>query len=55
MLEITKAADDVGNETYRFLEAYFVSCVIYIVVCAAMNLLVDQYERRAGFSRHRRA
>jgi His/Glu/Gln/Arg/opine family amino acid ABC transporter permease subunit len=55
VLEITKAADDVGNETYQFLGAYLVSCIIYVVVCAALNALVDQYERRAGFSRHRRA
>lgn len=54
VLEITKAADDVGNETYQFLEAYLVSCIIYILVCATLNALVDQYERRAGFSRHRR-
>jgi His/Glu/Gln/Arg/opine family amino acid ABC transporter permease subunit len=54
VLEITKAADDVGNETYQFLEAYLVSCVIYVVICAVLNLLVDLYERRAGFSRHRR-
>ena len=55
VLEITKAADDVGNETYRFLDAYLVSCVIYILVCAILNAAVDQYERRAGFSKHRRA
>ncbi|RMC64857.1 amino acid ABC transporter permease [Sinorhizobium meliloti] len=55
VLEITKAADDVGNETYQFLEAYLVSCVVYILVCATLNLLVDQYERRAGFSKFRRA
>ncbi|MDW6024987.1 amino acid ABC transporter permease [Mesorhizobium sp. BAC0120] len=54
VLEITKAADDVGNETYQFLEAYLVSCLIYVVICVVLNLLVDQYERRAGFSRHRR-
>jgi His/Glu/Gln/Arg/opine family amino acid ABC transporter permease subunit len=55
ILEITKAADEVGNETYRFLEAYLVSCVIYILVCATLNVLVDIYERHAGFSKFRRA
>lgn len=55
VLEITKAADEVGNETYEFLEAYLVSCVIYILVCASLNVLVDIYERHAGFSKYRRA
>ncbi|SCB32692.1 amino acid ABC transporter permease [Rhizobium multihospitium] len=55
VLEITKAADDVGNETYQFLPAYLVSCVIYIVICVVLNLLVDVYESRAGFSKHKRA
>lgn len=55
VLEITKAADDVGNETYQFLPAYMVSCAIYIVVCVILNLIVDIYESRAGFSRHQRA
>lgn len=55
VLEITKAADEVGNETYKFLEAYLVSCVIYILVCASLNVLVDIYERHAGFSKYRRA
>lgn len=55
VLEITKAADDVGNETYQFLPAYMVSCVIYITICVALNLLVDLYESKAGFSRHKRA
>jgi len=54
VLEITKAADDVGNDTYQFLEAYLVSCVIYIVVCVTLNILVDLYERRAGFSKFQR-
>lgn len=55
VLEITKAADDVGNETYQFLPAYLVSCMMYIVICVVLNLLVDLYESRAGFSRHKRA
>lgn len=55
VLEITKAADDVGNETYQFLSAYLVSCIMYIVICVVLNLLVDLYESRAGFSRHKRA
>ncbi|MDB5552889.1 MAG: hypothetical protein JWL86_2873 [Rhizobium sp.] len=55
VLEITKAADDVGNETYQFLPAYLVSCVIYIAVCVVLNLIADLYESRAGFSRHQRA
>ena len=55
VLEITKAADDVGNDTYRFLDAYMVSCAIYIVICATLNVLVDLYEKRAGFSKHQRA
>ncbi|UPA27151.1 amino acid ABC transporter permease [Shinella oryzae] len=55
ILEITKAADEVGNETYQFLEAYLVSCVIYILVCATLNVIVDIYERHAGFSKFRRA
>lgn len=54
VLEITKAADDVGNDTYQFLEAYLVSCVIYIVICVTLNILVDLYERRAGFSKFQR-
>ncbi|WP_266064814.1 amino acid ABC transporter permease [Brucella intermedia] len=55
VLEITKAADDVGNESYQFLPAYLVSCVLYIVICVTLNLLVDLYESRASFSRHKRA
>ncbi|WP_234187099.1 amino acid ABC transporter permease [Shinella sp. NM-101] len=55
VLEITKAADDVGNETYQFLPAYMVSCAIYVAVCIVLNLIVDLYESRAGFSRHQRA
>lgn len=55
VLEITKAADDVGNETYQFLPAYLVSCVLYIGICVVLNLLVDLYESRAGFSKHKRA
>ncbi|MBO9127716.1 MULTISPECIES: amino acid ABC transporter permease [unclassified Rhizobium] len=55
VLEITKAADDVGNETYQFLPAYLVSCVMYIVICIVLNLLVDLYESRAGFSQYKRA
>jgi len=55
VLEITKAADDVGNETYQFLPAYLASCIIYIVICIAMNLVIDIYEGRAGFSKHKRA
>lgn len=55
VLEITKAADDVGNETYQFLPAYMVSCAIYIVICVVLNLLVDIFESRAGFSKHKRA
>jgi His/Glu/Gln/Arg/opine family amino acid ABC transporter permease subunit len=54
VLEITKAADDVGNDTYQFLGAYLVSCVIYIVICVTLNILVDLYERRAGFSKFQR-
>ncbi len=55
VLEITKAADDVGNDSYQFLPAYLVSCVLYIVICITLNVLVDLYESRAGFSRHKRA
>jgi len=54
VLEITKAADDVGNESYQFLPAYLVSCVLYIIICVTLNILVDLYESRAGFSRHKR-
>ncbi|WP_454818767.1 amino acid ABC transporter permease [Labrys neptuniae] len=55
VLEITKAADDVGNDSYQFLPAYLVSCVIYIALCVVLNLLSDVYESRAGFSKHKRA
>ncbi len=55
VLEITKAADDVGNDSYQFLPAYLVSCVLYIVICITLNVLVDLYESRAGFSKHKRA
>lgn len=55
VLEITKAADDVGNDTYQFLPAYLVSCSIYIAICVVLNLIVDIYEGRAGFSKHKRA
>ncbi|MFD1197966.1 amino acid ABC transporter permease [Brucella gallinifaecis] len=55
VLEITKAADDVANESYQFLPAYLVSCVLYIIICVTLNVLVDIYENRAGFSRHKRA
>lgn len=55
VLEITKAADDVANESYQFLPAYLVSCVLYIIICVMLNVLVDVYENRAGFSRHKRA
>ncbi|MBC8719791.1 amino acid ABC transporter permease [Ochrobactrum sp. Marseille-Q0166] len=55
VLEITKAADDVANESYQFLPAYLVSCILYIIICVTLNVLVDVYENRAGFSRHKRA
>ena len=55
VLEITKAGDQVANETYKFLEAYLVSCIIYIIVCMTLNVIVDYYEARAGFSKFQRA
>ncbi|MFV0491336.1 MAG: amino acid ABC transporter permease [Pseudorhodobacter sp.] len=55
VLELTQAANEVGNETYSFLEAYMVSWVLYLVVCIILNILVDFYEKRSGFTRHLRA
>jgi len=55
VLEITKAADEIGNETYQFLPAYLVSCVLYILICASLNLTVNFYETRAGSTKYKRA
>lgn len=54
VLELTQAANEVGNETYKFLEAYLVSWGLYLVVCIVLNILVDLNEKRSGFSRHLR-
>lgn len=54
VLELTQAANEVGNETYSFLEAYLVSWALYLVVCITLNILVDLYEKRSGFTRHLR-
>lgn len=55
VLELTQAANQVGNDTYKFLEAYLVSWVLYVVVCVILNICVDIYEKRSAFSRHLRA
>lgn len=54
VLELTQAANLVGNETYKFLEAYLVTWALYLIVCITLNILVDLYEKRSGFSAHLR-
>jgi len=54
VLELTKAADEIGNETYQFLPAYLVSCILYILICASLNLAVSFYEARAGSTKYKR-
>jgi His/Glu/Gln/Arg/opine family amino acid ABC transporter permease subunit len=45
ILEITKAATEVGTETYMFLEAFIVGGIIYWVVCVVLNFVVDRVEK----------
>lgn len=46
VFEITKAADDVANTTYAYLEAFLVGGMLYLVVCMTLNVLVDLLEMR---------
>lgn len=54
VIEITKAADLVANDNYKFLEAYSVGCLIYIVICITLNVIVDALEARFGMSKNGR-
>lgn len=55
VLELMQAANQVGNESYKFLEAYIVAWAFYLAVCIVLNVLIDSYEKQSGFSKHLRA
>jgi His/Glu/Gln/Arg/opine family amino acid ABC transporter permease subunit len=50
VVEITKAAENVGSDTFNFLEAYFISGLIYLFINIVLNLVVDQVERKYRYS-----
>jgi len=50
VLELTKAADEVGNETYSYLEAYLVACVLYVLICMTLNVVVDAIEKKFRYA-----
>jgi His/Glu/Gln/Arg/opine family amino acid ABC transporter permease subunit len=50
VLEITKAAANVGSNTFDFLEAYIISGLIYLFINIILNLMVDQVERKYRYS-----
>lgn len=47
--EITKAATEIGNTTYKFLEAFVFAGIIYLVVNISLNIIVDLVERRIKY------
>lgn len=50
ILELTKAAEQVGNETYEYIHAFTISCLLYIVICISLNLIVDYAEKKVSYS-----
>ena len=50
VLEITKAAELVGAESFLFLEAFIISGVIYLLICILLNVAVDLVERKFKFA-----
>ena len=50
VLEITKAAELVGAESFLFLEAFIISGVLYLIICIVLNVVVDVVERKFRFA-----
>lgn len=50
VLEITKAAELVGAESFLFLEAFIISGVLYLIICIVLNVVVDAVERKFRFA-----
>ncbi len=50
VLEITKAAETVGAESFMFLEAFIISGIIYLLICMALNVVVDVVEHKFKFA-----
>jgi len=50
VLEITKAAELVGAESFMFLEAFIISGIIYLLICIILNVVVDVVEHKSRFA-----
>ncbi|ADK79931.1 amino acid ABC transporter permease [Sediminispirochaeta smaragdinae] len=49
--EITKAATEVGNKTYMFLQAFLFAGIIYLIVNMLLNIAIDLFERKINYAR----